>query len=288
MRKQKRHVRYIIQDFCFEDFEIMATFSGWWADLNKVHQVISGIKEGRKLKNILKKTGITKKQWRRFVEVHPTFNHLRYTCRDKLRVAENGGARHPLFGFWEEPPPAKYAHTEPTRIIIIEDALTSPQDSEVAPPVLPTTPNLAAEALPPKEIRCLTVISPEPIKLPMPPRARVRKETGHPPTEDIICLPEHKNCYDCWHRASEEKERKQLEKIRQQRDISKLPKPLEVGFDYERDKGNIGRWLADRQLDFSTGKITPPQYFACRDVFRSHMIEINARLKARQDREWHG
>lgn len=87
MLQPKKEIGCIISDprkICFLNCEIVKTTRGWWKDTNKLHLFMEATIQGKKLKQACEIAGVTKKQWRRFVEVNPSFDGARRRCREIL------------------------------------------------------------------------------------------------------------------------------------------------------------------------------------------------------------
>ena len=71
MRKIPKQPAYIIEEEGFGKMTIMNTISAWWSDSNTLVKIMRASRNGKTLKRALAEAGVTKKQWRYFVEIHP-------------------------------------------------------------------------------------------------------------------------------------------------------------------------------------------------------------------------
>lgn len=119
MRKLHRTAGYIIQEPGFEGLEIMKTDRAWWSNSSKVLAIITARWQGQNLRRCLATSGVTKKQWRHFVFVHP---HFLKAFREVIWIRRRVEAKLPLLpGYPPEPEPPLYSglEREPDLLLVI-------------------------------------------------------------------------------------------------------------------------------------------------------------------------
>jgi hypothetical protein len=85
MLRLKRTPIHTFTDPDFEGFEVKLTKRGWWSDIAKVQAIIDSAKAGETQCKAQKRAQISKKQWMRFNDVHPTFRSVWYKCVDRVK-----------------------------------------------------------------------------------------------------------------------------------------------------------------------------------------------------------
>jgi|GEM_PF-4198346 len=100
MKKWVRKTGYVVDTICFPNVEIMKTERGWWKDRAKLDRFIGATQADKNLKTACAEAGITRKEWRHFVNVHPSFPHLRRNC--KWVIAHKA---HNITSIFDLPPP---------------------------------------------------------------------------------------------------------------------------------------------------------------------------------------
>lgn len=84
MQRLQRKVALVIYDpELGGSLEIMQTDWGWWNDINQLRKLLEGVVREKKLIDAWAYAGISKKQWRHFIRIHPTFNWWRRARKSK-------------------------------------------------------------------------------------------------------------------------------------------------------------------------------------------------------------
>jgi len=75
-------VAYTIKDKYFPDLEVRKTDNAWWVDRTKVDKVIYSFKNAGTIEQACVYAGITLRQYKYFVDVHPDFCTIHDACME--------------------------------------------------------------------------------------------------------------------------------------------------------------------------------------------------------------
>lgn len=92
---KEKEIAYTINDVSFSGFEVQKSANAWWTERTKVSELIGAFKNGHTVKGACIKAGITERQYKYFVEIHPEFRTIKDICEEvNLMLIETGLTHH--------------------------------------------------------------------------------------------------------------------------------------------------------------------------------------------------